>query len=174
MKTREQILDDPTLTAYQRGKLMAEISQAEASAPPVTPSPTAEQVNQLRQLRAEILRRGNDLATFDKSEQNYAELLPKARETLAALESTTGPDASRDALLIIAAEQVRVQRLVNFLGCAGERRRGIEGLVLNSLQTLDWLCAKVCPQLTSRSFMAGHFLHVRIRFAVEKIDALLK
>ena len=174
---RAEILSDPSLTsAHARSLRLEEISRHESALPPMAPPLETGHVQRLRDMRAVLVLRRDDLAAIDRRATVFRERLPDAQHKLDALESAVNPDAGRDEILDYAAERIRLDLLKSFLANYPASRRAAEKEVGAALTDLSRLFGEIQPrrQTSELPFMAGHTLESRVAIALAEIDSLLQ
>ncbi len=142
--------------------------------PPTPPAPPkanpAERIT-LAQIRVSIIATRDNFLNLNGSEIQHRERLPGEQNTLADLQRNTGPNAPDSELLKIAAAQIRVQLLSDFIGSAAARREELTRQLQGYLARLTLLVEPITGQ---RFFLSGSRPDVNAAGALAAIDALLK
>src|SRR5438045_145316 len=84
-RTREEILNDPTLTSYHRGRIFERMSAEESLRPPSPPDFAPEISDELRGLAQAISQAQDQIAKFDSQAEDHCRLLEQQRQKVSQL-----------------------------------------------------------------------------------------
>jgi len=171
--TEAEILTAPLLPCElkTRADALDEFRRQNPQAPPAPPKANPAERITLAQIRVSIIATRDNLLTLNGSEIQQRERLPGEKNTLADLQRNTGPNAPDSELLKIAAAQIRVQLLDDFIASAAARREELTRQMQGHLARLSLLVEPITGQ---KFFLSGSRPELNAAGAIAAIDALLK
>jgi small-conductance mechanosensitive channel len=168
-RTRDAIMNDPTLNTYERAQALQGLPP-EPSAPP---QPTADQSRQLQQLAASIAETGAALQKFEERAEQGLKLLPSLQEQVKALENGLTFDDDDEKFTALSTAKARLAALASFIAASPGQRQQLEANAHDALLRLELLARRIYGGGSTRDYTRGHALPVRLKMAGDYISAVL-
>jgi hypothetical protein len=155
-RTRDEILNDATLTIWQRAQEIHAMKQQQNSQPSPPPKPTTRQKEQFKAIKIKLLENQCELTAIEKRETELRKRLPDAQQKFAELEREVDPDASREKILEFVIDSTRLQSLKNSIQSVPTRRAKIVSEINSALDSLAQHYVELFPVSNGVNWQVGN------------------